>query len=105
MRFCTTIGIRRASLQSAYRKNKRLLESTNSGGARLTGHPDRGHSPRAVAEAKTYAELETVMHQVVGPSDLMEFARIDLREVLRKEPGNAAPQSLRLVAGNPLIMK
>jgi len=45
------------------------------------------------------------MHQVVGPSDLLEFARIDLGEILRKEPGNAASQSLRLVAGNPLIMK
>jgi hypothetical protein len=58
-----------------------------------------------VAEAKTYAALETVIPQVVGPTDLMEFARIDLREILRKESGNAASQSLRLVAGNPLLMK
>jgi uncharacterized protein (DUF302 family) len=60
---------------------------------------------REVAGAKTYAELETVIHQVVGPSDLMEFARYDLGAILRKEQGNPAPQSLRLVAGNPLIMK
>lgn len=69
------------------------------------GHPDRRTFSRAAAEAKAYAELETLMHQVVGPSDLMEFARIDLGEILRKEPGNAASQSLRLVAGNPLIMR
>jgi len=58
-----------------------------------------------VAAAKTYSELETGIHQVVGPSDLMEFARYDLGAILRKERGNLAPQSLRLVAGNPLMMK
>jgi hypothetical protein len=36
MKFCTTIGIKAASLPSTYRKKKRFLESTNSGGARLT---------------------------------------------------------------------
>lgn len=69
------------------------------------GHPDMRAFSREVAGAKTYAELETVIHQVVGPSDLMEFARYDLGAILRKEQGNPAPQSLRLVAGNPLIMK
>jgi len=34
----------------------------------------------------------------------MEVARFDLGEILRKERA-AAPRSLRLVAGNPLIMK
>jgi len=35
----------------------------------------------------------------------MEFARFDLGEILRKESGTAAPKILRLVIGNPLIMK
>ena len=35
----------------------------------------------------------------------MEFTRFDLGEILRKEHGKEAPKSLRLVAGNPLIMK
>jgi uncharacterized protein (DUF302 family) len=35
----------------------------------------------------------------------MEFIRFDLGEVLRKDRGNKAPRSLRLVIGNPLIMK
>ena len=35
----------------------------------------------------------------------MEFVRFDIGEVLRKELGDMAPRSLRLVAGNPLIMK
>ena len=35
----------------------------------------------------------------------MEFTRFDLGEILRKERGAKAPKSLRLVVGNPLIMK
>ncbi len=35
----------------------------------------------------------------------MEFARFDLGEFLRKERGEKAPRVLRLVVGNPLIMK
>jgi len=35
----------------------------------------------------------------------MEFIRFDLGAILRKEHGDAAPKVLRLVVGNPLIMK
>ncbi len=35
----------------------------------------------------------------------MEFARYDLGEILRKETGAASPQIVRLVVGNPLVMK
>ena len=35
----------------------------------------------------------------------MVFTRFDLGEILRKERGAKAPKSIRLVAGNPLIMK
>ena len=35
----------------------------------------------------------------------MEFIRFDLGGVLRKEHGDRTPRNLRLVVGNPLIMK
>ena len=68
------------------------------------GHSDMNVFRENVAAAKTYAELEKVVHAAIGPSELMEFARFDLGEVLRKRNGAEAPQSLRLVLGNPLIM-
>src|SRR4029453_3848541 len=37
--------------------------------------------------------------------DLMEFVRFDAGEVLRKERGRQGPRILRLVVGNPFIMK
>ncbi len=69
------------------------------------GHPDMNQFRRETSAAKSYDELEDVVHKVVGPSDLMEFARFDLGEILRKQRVQDAPKSLRLVAGNPLIMK
>jgi uncharacterized protein (DUF302 family) len=35
----------------------------------------------------------------------MEFVRFDAGEVLRKEQGGQRPKILRIVVGNPLIMK
>jgi uncharacterized protein (DUF302 family) len=68
------------------------------------GHPDMPKFRKDVAAAKDYAELEEVVNGAIGPSGLMEFARFDLGEVLGKENGADAPQTLRLVVGNPLIM-
>ena len=69
------------------------------------GHPDMPEFRRKVASAKTFAELEKVIHRAIGVSGFMEFARFDLGEIVRKERGTEAPQSLRLLIGNPLIMK
>ncbi len=59
----------------------------------------------ALAEARTVADLEEVVQGAIGSSHLMEFVRFDAGEVLRKELGGQGPKILRLVVGNPLIMK
>ena len=69
------------------------------------GHPDMSAFHRTMTAARTVADLEAVVHAAIGPSDLMEFARFDAGEVLRKERGGQGPGILRLVVGNPLIMK
>ena len=69
------------------------------------GHPDMNGFHSAIAAARTVADLEDVVQGVIGPSDLMEFARYDAGEVLRKERNGQEPKILRLVVGNPLIMK
>jgi hypothetical protein len=69
------------------------------------GHPDINAFHRAVAAARTLAELEEVVHGAIGSSELMEFMHFDSGEVLGKEQGGQGPKNLRLVVGNPLIMK
>ena len=69
------------------------------------GHPEMAAFREDVSAAKSHADLEKAIQRGLGPTGLMEFARYDLGEILRKQSGGKAPRILRLVAGNPLIMK
>jgi uncharacterized protein (DUF302 family) len=69
------------------------------------GHPDIASFSKKLAEARTMAELAAAVQGSMGPSGLMEFARLDIGMVLRKEQGAKARNSIRLLVGNPLIMK
>ncbi len=69
------------------------------------GHPDMNAFHSAVAAATTVTDLEAVVQGAIGSSDLMEFVRFDAGELLRKERDGQGPKILRLVVGNPLIMK
>ena len=69
------------------------------------GHPDMKAFGGKLASTRTAAELEAAVGEAVGPSGLMEFVRFNLGEVLRKEPGYEDRLSLRLVIGNPVVMK
>jgi len=69
------------------------------------GRPDMKAFAASIAAVRTEAELEAVIHEAIGSSGLMEFMRLDLGEALRKELGAAAPQTVRLLIGNPLVMK
>jgi uncharacterized protein (DUF302 family) len=59
----------------------------------------------ALDAASTIADLENLVQQAVGPSGLMEFARFDAGAVLRKGTRAQSPKVVRLLVGNPLIMK
>jgi hypothetical protein len=59
----------------------------------------------AITSAATAAELEKTVRGAIGSSELMEFARYDAGSVLRTSQGGRGPKIVRLVVGNPLIMK
>lgn len=69
------------------------------------GHPDMNAFHSAVVEAATVAELEHVVDGAIGSSGLMEFGRFDAGEVLRKEGGSHQAKLLRVLVGNPLVMR
>ena len=69
------------------------------------GHPDMGQFVRSVNNARTFAELESVIHKGLGRTGLMMFMELDLGAILRKETGLDTPKSVRFLIGNPLIMK
>jgi uncharacterized protein (DUF302 family) len=69
------------------------------------GHPDMAAFRKKFSAAQNETEMEKVVDPVTKPNGIMEFTRFDLGEVLRKESGASTPRILRIVAGNPLIMK
>jgi uncharacterized protein (DUF302 family) len=60
---------------------------------------------KASKSAGNFSELEKVIGRDMGPTGLMLFIELDHGAVLRKETGLDKPKMVRLVIGNPLIMK
>jgi uncharacterized protein (DUF302 family) len=69
------------------------------------GHPDMAAFRRSLDGARNEAEMKNVLDPITQPNGLMEFTRFDLGEILQKENGTDKPRIVRIVAGNPLIMK
>jgi len=69
------------------------------------GHPDMRAFWKDIAAAHTWQEVERTIHAAIGPSGFMEFTRFDHGQFLLKARGTDAPRILRVVLGNPLIMR
>jgi uncharacterized protein (DUF302 family) len=69
------------------------------------GRPDMGEFMKAMNDARTVSELESAVQQALGRTGLMMFMEFDLGAILRKETGLERAKSVRLLIGNPLIMR
>lgn len=69
------------------------------------GHPNIAQFSSSVQTATDDGELQRLVHNAVGPSDLIEFMRLDQGAVVRSEPGHDVGNVMRLLVGNPLIMR
>jgi hypothetical protein len=96
----TTITVRRLSVVSS-----RSFDEVVTRLAATIGRPDMPAFRRGIAAAKNLADLEALVTAAIGKSGLMEFARFDAGEILSKAQGRQGPRILRLVVGNPLIMR
>ena len=94
------ISVERFSITSAkpFSDVVKVLEAS-------VGHPNMNTFMNDVASAKSFTDLEKVINAVTGATGLMQFMKFDLGEIVRKERGDDAAQSLRYLIGNPLIMK
>ena len=73
--------------------------------AAQVGRPDITQFYSAIQTAEDDVEVQRLVDRAVGPSGLMEFMRLDQGVVLRREIGPGAPNVMRLLIGNPLIMR
>ena len=69
------------------------------------GQPDMVEFFKETRATNSFPDLERVVQSGLGRTDLMLFAEFDLGDILRRETGSKTPKIIRLVVGNPLIMK
>jgi uncharacterized protein (DUF302 family) len=69
------------------------------------GHPDMAEFAKATKGTRTFADLEDFVRRGLGETGLMLFLELDHGSILRKETGLDTPRIVRLLIGNPLIMK
>jgi len=69
------------------------------------GHPDMTEFGRSTHEARSFAELKSAVEKGLSKAGLMLFMQLDQGAVVRKETRNDTPRIVRLLIGNPLIMK
>ena len=60
---------------------------------------------KASKQAGTFAELKKVINRDLGKTGLMLFMELNHGAILSKETGLTTPKIVRLVIGNPLVMK
>src|SRR5271170_830349 len=95
-----TIEVQRFSL-TTLRSFEAVVDSLKAGVGRL----DLAAFASASKSPGTFAELEEVINRDMGKNHLMLFLEFDHGAVLRKETGLNKPKVVRLVIGNPLVMK
>ena len=69
------------------------------------GQPNMVEFFKETRATNSFADLQRVVQRGLGRTDLMLFAEFDLGDILRRETGSTTPKIIRLVVGNPLIMK
>jgi uncharacterized protein (DUF302 family) len=69
------------------------------------GHPTMPAFTNDIEAASSVAEVEEIVQRELGESGLVMFVRFDLGAAIRKEQSPGASRSVRVLIGNPLIMK
>ena len=99
------MSIRRFEIERFSVTASRPFEAVVAALKAAVGRLDLVEFAKASKGPGTFAELERVIDRDLGRTGLMLFIELDHGAVLRKESGLNTPKSVRLVIGNPLIMK
>ncbi len=94
------IEIERFSLTTSKRFDE-VIAAVNA----AIGHPDMAEFGRSTHRARSFAELKSAVEKGLSKAGLMLFMQLDQGAVMQKETGKDTPRIIRLLIGNPLIMK
>jgi uncharacterized protein (DUF302 family) len=99
------MSIRRFEIERFSVTSSRPFEAVVAALKEALGRLDLVELAKASKQTGTFTELKEVIDQNLGKTGLMLFMELDHGAVLRKETGLTAPKIVRLVIGNPLVMK
>ncbi len=99
------MSIRRFEIERFSVTSSKPFEAVVAALKAVVGRLDMVEFAKASKGARTFAELENVIRRDLGRTGLMLFIELDHGAVLRKETGLDTPRIVRLVIGNPLVMK
>ena len=99
------MSIRRVEIERFSMASSRPFESVLATLKAAVGRLDMVEFMKAFQEAQTFTELENIIRRDMGRTGLLLFVEFDHGAVLRKATGLQGPKIVRLVIGNPLVMK
>lgn len=99
------MSIKRFEIERLSVTSSRPFETVVAALKAAVGRLDLVEFAKASKGPSTFAELKKVIDRNPGSTGLLLFLELDHGAVMRKESGLNTPKSVRLVIGNPLIMK
>jgi uncharacterized protein (DUF302 family) len=99
------MSIKRFEIERLSVRSSRPFETVVAALKAAVGRLDLVEFAKASKGPSTFAELKKVIDRNPGSTGLLLFLELDHGAVMRKESGLNTPKSVRLVIGNPLIMK
>ena len=100
-----TMSIRRFEIERFSVTSSRPFEAVVGALKDAVGRLDLVELAKTSRQAGTFVELKEVIDRNPGKTGLMLFMELDHGAVLRKETELTKPKIVRLMIGNPLVMK
>lgn len=72
--------------------------------AAAVGHPDMAEFWKSTKQAQSLSELQDIINKITGSSGLMQFEELNHGAIIQADT-RGTTRMLRLLIGNPLIMK
>ena len=97
--------IRNVEMERFSVTSAKTFDAVVAGIKEAIGHPNMADFWQSTQRATSAAELDEVIRPVLGKTGLMQFVEFDHGMILRKGTERRMSKIIRLVLGNPLIMK
>jgi hypothetical protein len=94
-----TMTIRRVEIERFSVTSSKPFEVVVAALKAAVGHPDMVKFVKATKGARSFADLESAVHRILGKTGLMMFMELDHGAILRKETGLDTPKIMRFVIG------